>query len=117
MELLVAVINQEDRLDDILSGFLELGITGATVIDSEGMGHVLSHDIPIFAGLQTLISRARPQNQTIFSVIDSDEKVQGAIALLQEICGDMDNPATGIVFTIPVSRVTGLAPELGTGDL
>ena len=117
MELLIAVINQEDRLDDILSGFLELGITGATVIDSEGMGHVLSHDIPIFAGLHTLINRARPQNQTIFSVIDSDEKVEGAIALLQEICGDMDDPATGIVFTIPVSRVTGLAPELGAGDL
>jgi nitrogen regulatory protein PII len=117
MELLVAVINQEDRLDDILSGFLELGITGATVIDSEGMGHVLSHDIPIFAGLQTLISRARPQNQTIFSVIDSHEKVEGAIALLQEICGSLDDPATGIVFTIPVSRVTGLAPELGAGDL
>ncbi|MDX1674871.1 MAG: hypothetical protein R3314_08765 [Longimicrobiales bacterium] len=117
MELLIAVINQEDRLDDILSGFLELGITGATVINSEGMGHVLSHDIPIFAGLQTLISRARPQNQTIFSVIDDEEKVDGAIALLQEICGDMDDPATGIVFTIPVTRVTGLAPELGSGDL
>ena len=117
MELLIAVINQEDRLDDILSGFLELGITGATIIDSEGMGHVLSHDIPIFAGLQTLISRARPQNQTIFSVIDDDAKVEGAIALLQEICGDLDNPATGIVFTIPVNRVTGLAPELGSGDL
>lgn len=117
MELLIAVINQEDRLDDILSGFLELGITGATVINSEGMGHVLSHDIPIFAGLQTLISRARPQNQTIFSVIDSDEKVDGAIALLQEICGDLSRPATGIVFTIPVTRVTGLAPELGAGDL
>lgn len=117
MQLLIAVINQEDRLDDILSGFLELGITGATVIDSEGMGHVLSHDIPIFAGLQTLISRARPQNQTLFSVIDSDEKVDGAIALLQEICGDLNDPATGIVFTVPVTRVAGLAPELGTEDL
>lgn len=117
MQLLIAVINQEDRLDDILSGFLELGITGATVIDSEGMGHVLSHDIPIFAGLQTLISRARPQNQTLFSVIDSDAKVDGAIALLQEICGDLSDPATGIVFTVPVSRVAGLAPELGPEDL
>ena len=117
MQLLIAVINQEDRLDDILSGFLELGITGATIIDSEGMGHVLSHDIPIFAGLQTLISRARPQNQTIFSVIEDDDKVDGAIALLQEICGDLDDPATGIVFTIPVNRVTGLAPELGSEDL
>lgn len=117
MQLLIAVINQEDRLDDILSGFLELGITGATIIESEGMGHVLSHDIPIFAGLQTLLSRSRPQNTTIFSVIDSDEKVEGAIELLQEICGDMDDPATGIVFTVPVNRVAGLAPELGPDDL
>lgn len=117
MELLIAVINQEGRLDDILSGFLELGITGATIIDSEGMGRVLSHDIPIFAGLQTLISRARPQNKTIFSVIDSDEKMEGAIALLQEICGDLNDPATGIAFTIPLNRVTGLAPELGAEDL
>ena len=117
MELLIAVINQEGRLDEILSGFLELGITGATIIDSEGMGHVLSHDIPIFAGLQTLLSRARPQNKTIFSVIDNEEKMEGALALLQEICGDLNDPATGIAFTIPVARVTGLAPELGSADL
>lgn len=117
MELLIAVINQEGRLDDILSGFLELGITGATIIDSEGMGRVLSHDIPIFAGLQTLTARARPQNKTIFSVIDTDEKMEGALALLQEICGDLNDPATGIAFTLPLNRVTGLAPELGAGDL
>jgi nitrogen regulatory protein P-II 1 len=106
------VINQEEKLDDILAGFLELGITGATVIRSEGMGRVLSQDIPVFAGLQTLMSRARPQNQTIFSVIREEAKVEGAIALLQEICGDMNDPATGIVMTLPVHRVVGLAPEL-----
>jgi hypothetical protein len=60
MQLLIAVVNQEEKLDQILAGFLELGITGATVIRSEGMGSVLSHDVPIFAGLQTLIARARP---------------------------------------------------------
>ena len=112
MHLLIAVINQEEKLDEILSGLVELGVTGATIINSEGMGRVLSHDIPIFAGLETLASRSRPQNQTIFSVI-RDEKVDGVIELLQEICGNLDDPATGIVFTLPVSRVVGLAPELG----
>ena len=116
MQLLIAVINQEEKLDEIMSGFLELGITGATIINSEGMGRVLSHDIPIFAGLQTLIARSRPQNQTIFSVMD-EQKVEEAIALLQEICGNFNSPATGIVFTVPVSRVQGLAPELGEGGL
>lgn len=113
MELLIAVINDVDLMDEVLAGFLEIGITGATVLDSEGMGRVLSHDIPIFAGLQTLISRSRPQNQTLFSVIDQPEKVDQAIALLQDVCGRFDDPATGIAITLPVSRVVGLAPELG----
>jgi nitrogen regulatory protein P-II 1 len=66
--LLIAVVNDADKVDEILSGFLEIGITGATIISSEGMGRLLSHDIPIFAGLQTLLQGSRPQNRTIFSV-------------------------------------------------
>jgi nitrogen regulatory protein PII len=114
MQMLIAVVNDPDRIDEILSGFLELGITGATVLSSEGMGRVLSHDIPIFAGLQTLLTGSRPQNRTLFSVI-ADEKLEPAFALLQDVCGDLDDPATGIAFALPVSKVVGLAPELG-GD-
>jgi nitrogen regulatory protein P-II 1 len=113
VQLLIAVINEEEKLDEILSGLIELGVTGATVLRSEGMGRVVSHDIPIFAGLDMLASRSRPQNQTIFSVIRDDETVDRVIALLQEICGNLEDPATGIVFTIPVNRVVGLAPEIG----
>ncbi len=115
MQLLVAVINQVEALDDVLSGFLELGITGATIIDSEGMARVLTHDIPLFAGIQTLISRSRAQNYTIFSVIDEAEKVDAAFALIQDVCGDLQEAGTGIVFTIPVTRARGVAPELGEG--
>jgi len=110
--LLVAVINDPEKLDEILSGFLELGVTGATVVSSAGMGRLLSHDIPIFAGLQTLISGSRPQNRMIFSVVP-DLLVDPVLELLQEICGNLASPATGIVFVLPVDRVVGLAPELG----
>jgi nitrogen regulatory protein P-II 1 len=111
MQLLVAVINHEEKVDDVLAGFVELGITGATVVGSEGMGHVLSHDVPIFAGVRALSQRSRPTNQTVFSVID-DSLVDAAIALIQDVCGDLDSPGAGIAFTIPVTRVVGLAPEL-----
>ncbi|MBX6333253.1 MAG: P-II family nitrogen regulator [Gemmatimonadaceae bacterium] len=111
MQLLIAVINHVEQLDDILAGFVELGITGATIVNSEGMGHVLSHEVPIFAGLRSLTARSRPSNQTLFSVIE-DDKVDAAIALIQEVCGSLDQPGAGIVFTIPVARVVGLAPEL-----
>jgi hypothetical protein len=32
--------------------------------------------------------------------------------MVQEVCGDLTAPGTGILFTVPVSRVVGLAPEL-----
>ncbi len=116
MELLVCVVNREEKLEEILSGFLELGVTGATVIHSEGMGKVLSQEVPVFAGLQTLMSRSRPQNTTILSVIESLEVMDSAIKMVQDVCGDFDTPSTGIIFTIPLSRVVGLAPELGPDE-
>ena len=114
MQLLIAVINQEERMEEILSGFLEIGITGATLINTEGMGRLLASEVPIFAGLEALAGRTRPRNQTLFSVID-DDKVDDALALLQEVCGDFSRPATGIVVTLPVNRVLGLKPELAGG--
>jgi nitrogen regulatory protein P-II 1 len=112
MRLFVAVVHDPEKLDEILSGFVEIGITGATVLSSEGMGSLLSQDIPIFAGLQTLVSGSRPQNRLILSVI-SEDKVQPAVHLLRDVSGDLDKPATGIAFTLPVDEVFGLAPELG----
>lgn len=116
MQLLIAVINEEEKLDALLSGMVELGITGATIINSEGMGRVLSHDVPIFAGLELLALRSRPRNQTIFSVIREDEKVEGVMNLLREVIGDLADPGTGIAFTVPISRVVGLANELEEGS-
>jgi nitrogen regulatory protein PII len=115
MELLIAVIDDPERTEEILAGFLEIGVTGATIVSSEGMGRLLSQELPVFAGLQTLIARSRPQNQTLFSVIEDPDKVDRAIAVIEGICGRFTSPSTGIVFTLPVSRVVGLAPEIGTG--
>lgn len=110
--LLVVVINDPEKLDEILSGFLELGVTGATVVASEGMGSLLAADVPIFAGLQAFLAGARPHNRMIFSVLP-EPVVEPALALLQDVCGSLAAPATGIAFVLPVERVVGLAPELG----
>jgi nitrogen regulatory protein PII len=111
MQLLVAVINQESRVDEVLTGFVELGITGATLLDSRGMGRVLRRELPLFAGLESLGRTTRAHNQTILCVLD-DAKADAAIQMIQDVCGDLALPGAGIVFTVPVGRVVGLAPEL-----
>lgn len=117
MELLVLVIDRGDKLDSILSGFIELGVTGATIIESQGMVRELTKEsasTPVFAGLQDLIANSRPQSSTVFSVIETREKLDATIQMIQDKCGDMTNPGTGILFTIPINRAVGLASALGS---
>lgn len=112
MELLVCVINEDEQVEHVLTGFLELGVTGATIIKSQGMGRHLTEGVPVFGGLQAIVSHSRPHNTTVFSIIESKETLEAALEMVQRVCGDLRDPATGIVFTVPVSRAIGIAPEL-----
>jgi nitrogen regulatory protein PII len=111
MKLLILILNKVEKLEEVLEGFIEIGITGATVIDSVGMGHILSEEVPIFAGLRFMCAGTKPHNKTIFSAIQ-DEKETPAIELLRKILGDLNQPGTGIVFSIPIDKVEGLKPEI-----
>ncbi len=111
MKLLFFVLNKEELLEEILEAFLELGIPGATIIDSVGMGAILTHDIPIFAGFRNLLEGSRPANKTILTLID-DALVEPTIQSIEQIVGSLDEPGNGILFTIPVDNVKGLRQPL-----
>ena len=110
MELLICVVDREKHLGRILSGFVELGIRGATVITSEGMAYHVGDALPVMAGLQSLLAKTRPTSATVFSVIDDPAHVDAAMQLISEACGGIEEPGTGIVFTVPVLRAAGLVP-------
>ncbi len=111
MKLLVLILNKVEKLEEVLEGFLEVGVTGATIIDSIGMGHVISEEVPIFAGLRFMFAGAKPHNKMIFSVIRNN-KEEPVIKVLKKILGDLGQPGTGIVFTLPLDRVEGLKPDI-----
>ena len=111
MKLLVLILNKVEKLEEVLEGFLEVGVTGATIIDSIGMGHVISEEVPIFAGLRFMFAGAKPHNKMIVSVI-TDNKEDPVIKVLKKILGDLGQPGTGIVFTMPIDRAEGLKPEI-----
>jgi len=113
MVLLVFICNRPDKLDEVLEGFLEIGITGATIVDSVGMGRVLSSEIPIFAGFRSLFRGASSVNRTILSVIRGQSRADEALRIIEDAVGPLGNPGNGIAFTIPVETVRGLMPELG----
>ena len=103
MELFILVIKQTRFLDDILTGFVDIGIRGATVVDSRGMGQILAAEVPIFAGLKDLMPGGNIGNHMVFSVMD-EKQVDKAIALVDEVCGDFRSEGAGVIFTLPIKR-------------
>jgi len=107
VKLFVLVLHKEEYLEEVLSAFIELGVTGATVVESAGMGRIISHSITIFSGLKESIEVERPFNKTIFAVVDGVETTKALIRIVEKICGSLDKPGTGIAFTIPVEEAIG----------
>jgi nitrogen regulatory protein PII len=111
MKLVMIVLNHTEHLEDLLAGFLEIGVSGATVIDSVGMGRILSHEVPIFAGLRSVFPGSTPSNKTIL-VVTEDGLVEDIVAVTRDVCGCFDEPGSGLLFVLPVERVMGLKPGL-----
>lgn len=106
-ELLICVLNRPEAVEDVLAAFLEIGVTGCTIVDTKGMGKIVSQDIPIFAGFKNMFSGAREANVTIFSVMDA-ELVDRAMEIVEETYTSFSEPSSGIIFTVPVNKVKGL---------
>ena len=111
MKLLVFVLNREELLEEVLEAFAEAEVPGATVLDSEGMGRLLTFEVPLFADFKKFRKGNKPYNKTVFSVLDDDEKVKKLEALIENVCGDLSKPGTGILFTLPVDYAKGLRTE------
>lgn len=112
MNILFIVLNKSEYLDDILDAFVEIGVRGATILDSQGMGSALADNSkggePFFGVLRNLLDNSRPYNKTIFTVIKDDEILEKAVKAVKKIVVDIYEPGVGMMFTLPVGNVYGM---------
>ncbi len=113
MYLFILVLNKVELLEQVLENLMQAGITGATILDSTGMGRTLSesHDDSILAGIRTIFQHSRPHNKTIFAVVKSREESEKGASAVKEVLGDMSRPGVGIMFTLPVVDVNGIKSD------
>jgi nitrogen regulatory protein P-II 1 len=98
-----------DYVDDILAGFVDVGVSGATILDSQGMASAIvnsdKENVPIFGYLKSLLQDAKPYNKTIFTVLESEELVEKAVAVVQKITGHASSSSVGFMFTVPIGKI------------
>lgn len=110
MKLVVFVLNREELLEQVLEAYVEAGIDGATILDSEGMGRFLTYEVPLFAHLKSFMKGNKPYNKTILSIVRDEAAIERLKAILDEVTGGLDEPGTGILFGVPVDFAWGLMP-------
>ena len=106
MKLLVIVLNDPEMLEDVLEGLIETGVSGGTVVDSVGMGHIIE-DVPLFAGMRSLFKTAKPRNNIIFSVIGNSQ-ARESLDVLEKILSCSQDKGKGIAFVLPIDAAIGV---------
>lgn len=108
MELVIIVLNKTDLLDELLTEFMNNNLSGATVLDSSGMGHLISNQFPMFSMFAELDDEKENNSKTILKVVRSIEERERTEELVEKIIGDFKDPDTAIMISIPVSSAKGI---------
>lgn len=111
MKLFYFVLNDTEKLDDILTGFIENGIKDATIVDSMGMLRLLNcthcgEDIPFLGTVRMFMKPDWKTSKLILTAL-RDEQVPLAIEAIEACIGDLNNKDTGVVFTVPIDYTKG----------
>ena len=112
MKLFVLILSRVEKLDDLMTEFAHKDICGATILDSVGMARELygsAHDeeeISFLGSIRGFLNGPRQGSKTIFTVC-RDEQVDVIIKAVEKIVGDLSEPDTGIMFTVPLDFVRG----------
>lgn len=112
MYMIVFILDNFEKLRDLLDAWEEAGVFGATILHSSGLGRVrqdgLRDDLPLMPSLADLFEHEEYYSRTIFSIVESEEIVERVIAATQRVVGDLMKPGAGLLAVLPVAKVYGL---------
>jgi len=107
LKLLVCFINRRSLLDKILARLIDLGVGGATVIDSTGIGRSKVEDIILFEGFKDVLRSSERDHYTVLCVIKS-VKANMIAQSLTELYDNFEQSGIGFFFTVDVNKAWGI---------
>ena len=113
MYLVLMVLNDPDRLEELLIAWEENGVQGATVLFSTGLGRIRQmdawrDDMPLIPSLRDFYEVPENMNRTVFTVVNTEAQVDALVAATKAIVGELDEQGTGLLLVLPVARAYGV---------
>jgi CBS domain-containing protein len=107
--LLVVVLDDLERMPDLLQAWQTIGLPGATVLESAG-GYRMSTWLSRvgLGAIDRLFESEEVSRRTFLAAIDEDELLEQAIAEAERVVGGFDRPDSGLLLVLPVIQIKGL---------
>ena len=112
-QLVVIVMTESQLCHDVIHIWKELGVSGATILESVGMrqlmeGHMHRDDLPLFPSLRRMLETEEVHHRTLFSVVPDGFDIDELVRRTEALVGDLDETSNGFLFVVPVTRARGL---------
>jgi nitrogen regulatory protein PII len=112
-KLIVAILTNMQTCHDVIHLWEELGVPGATILDSVGMRHLKERqirrdDLPLMPSLRSVLETEEYNHRTIFSVVSDEFNIDNLMQRTEELVGSFEADHTGLIFVTPVLHVRGL---------
>jgi hypothetical protein len=107
VQLLLVILHSEELLDDVLSTLVEMQAPDAVVVESRSGLELLERDLPIFAGLRSLVPSGIDFSSLVLCVLEDDgtaHQILGAMRALETAARGADAPRNTAVL-VPVTIV------------
>lgn len=115
MHMVMFVLDDPDHLDDVLDAWQEIGVSGATIVESSGL-YRRQHQRPMGAryafGLARGLRRVEVGHYTLFVIVPDNDTAQACLEAAERIVGDLDGPDTGVLAAWELSLVKGVPNHL-----
>jgi len=111
MYMVMLVLDDPDRLDEVLGAWEAAGVSGSTIIESTGINRRRMAKLAgtnVMAGINRLISSGEEGHYTLFVIVPDETYVHACLDATEQIVGNLDLPNTGVLAAWPLSHVKGV---------
>jgi nitrogen regulatory protein PII len=115
--MIMLVLDDPNRLDQVLDAWNAVGIRGATIIESTGINRRrMARQVGalFMEGINRLIGSEEESHYTMLVIVPDEQTVQDCLEAVEKITGDLDLPNTGVMAAWPLTFVKGL-PDIKEG--
>ncbi|MCA1954387.1 MAG: hypothetical protein LDL12_04475 [Anaerolinea sp.] len=105
MFMVMFVLDDTDRLDDLLKAWEAAGVRGATILDSTGIHRRLGR-VPMRFFYSS--SSEEAANQTLFAIVADEQQATACLRAAEALFGDLNEPNTGVFAAWPLALVKGV---------